>query len=150
MRKLILNHAGVQSRSISTFWYGLPRGARPTAREIAMFSKVFLVGVGCMAASLIAQAAPETHMPGMPSVDLSNLTATGLLGFYAIYVTTRVLPILQQNFRDDLAKLTQSHRDDLAKAWDKIDLLSTKVIETNTKLADSLSEVIGVLKDARK
>ncbi|HEY2828338.1 MAG TPA: hypothetical protein VGJ04_12125, partial [Pirellulales bacterium] len=60
----------------------------------------------CAAAAIVALAAEP------PFAQLSNLTATAILGWYAWHTATKAIPQLVENFRRELAtERTQHHTD---------------------------------------
>jgi hypothetical protein len=66
----------------------------------------FLPGPLCAVAVLMALAADP------PFAQLSNLTATAILGWYAWHTATRTIPQLVENFRHELATERSQHRTD--------------------------------------
>jgi hypothetical protein len=75
---------------------------------------------GAALAQVIAEAAP----PAFPQIDLGNLTATGILGWYAWHTASRTIPGLVKDFREEAREQReafmeemrierQSHRDEV-------------------------------------
>ena len=51
-------------------------------------------------------------MTDIPLPDLGNLTATGVLGWYAWYTASRTIPALVQAFREEMQALRNERRDE--------------------------------------
>ena len=65
-----------------------------------------LPGPLCAVAAVMALATDP------PFAQLSNLTATAILGWYAWHTATRTIPQLVENFRRELATERSQHRTD--------------------------------------
>jgi hypothetical protein len=63
-------------------------------------------------APLFAVAALLAVAADPPFAQLSNLTATAILGWYAWYTATKAVPQLVDNFRHELATERSQHRTD--------------------------------------
>ena len=61
---------------------------------------------------LFAVAAVVAVTADPPFAQLSNLTATAILGWYAWHTATRAIPQLMENFRHELATERSQHRTD--------------------------------------
>jgi hypothetical protein len=66
----------------------------------------FLPGPLCVFAVVLAVAADP------PFAQVSNLTATAILGWYAWFTATRTIPQLVKSFRQELATERSQHRTD--------------------------------------
>jgi hypothetical protein len=73
---------------------------------VGHFSMKVLPGPLCAVAVVLALATDP------PFAQLSNLTATAILGWYAWYTATRTIPQLVENFRHELATERNQHRTD--------------------------------------
>ncbi len=80
--------------------------------------------VGVVVANLLAQVAPHAGgaIDAIPAVNFNSLTATGILAWYAWYVTTRSQPKLLQDLQASLERMqqvqvaeTNAHREERAK-----------------------------------
>lgn len=61
---------------------------------------------------LFAVAAVLALAGDSPVAEVSNLTATAVLGWYAWHTATKTIPQLVNDFRDELATERTVHRDD--------------------------------------
>lgn len=69
-----------------------------------------LVAWGVLAAA--AGAWSLANLGPAPLPELSNMTATAILGWYAWHTASRTIPDLIENFRDELAAERQQRRQD--------------------------------------
>ena len=65
-----------------------------------------------LAGPLFAVAAVAAVATEPPFAQLSNLTATAILGWYAWHTATKAIPQLVENFRRELATERSQHRTD--------------------------------------
>ena len=74
-----------------------------------MIDKGLLTGVAVAGISkLVAQVG---HADGLPAIDtLSNLTATGALIFLVLWMTTKTIPAIVKDFREE-TRLLREERD---------------------------------------
>jgi hypothetical protein len=74
---------------------------------------LFVGTVGSAAlAEVLAQAAPPAT-GGMPNVDLGNLTATGILGWYAWHTASRTIPGLVKDFREEARDQREAFKEEM-------------------------------------
>lgn len=75
---------------------------------------VLFVGTvgGAAIAQLIAQATPDPA-GGLPQIDLGNLTATGILGWYAWHTASRTIPGLVKDFRDEAREQRETFKEQM-------------------------------------
>lgn len=67
----------------------------------------------CACGALLAQLLADAELPKLPSLDFGNLTATAILGWYAWHTTTRTIPQLVADFRQELHELRETFRQEL-------------------------------------
>jgi Spy/CpxP family protein refolding chaperone len=72
----------------------------------------------CGGTALVAQLAAEAASPNLPAVDFGNLTSTAILGWYAWHTTTRAIPQLVADFRQELQEHREAFRRELAAERD--------------------------------
>lgn len=92
---------------------------------MSLDNAILTVGsVGVVVANVLAQVAPTVvpGVEGLPPVNFNSLTATGILAWYAWYVTTRSQPKLLNDMRASLERMqqvqvaeTSAHREERAK-----------------------------------
>ncbi len=67
---------------------------------------------GAALAEVLAQAAPApTGM--LPTIDLGNLTATGILGWYAWHTAARTIPGLVKDFREEARDQREAFKEEM-------------------------------------
>lgn len=95
-----------------------------------MIDKGTVIGCGVWAASraieflpgILAQVAPSAPAGQIP-IDYSNLTANGALIFLVVWITTRTIPALVKDFREETAALRAENallRADRDKERDRV------------------------------
>lgn len=73
-----------------------------------------LIAVASAVAALVVRLLANAELPNFPSIDFGNLTATAILGWYAWHTTTRTIPQLVADFRQELTALREAFREELA------------------------------------
>lgn len=68
----------------------------------------------CAGSALGVQLLADTDLPVLPNIDVGNLTATAILGWYAWHTTTRTIPQIVADFRHELQELRETLREELA------------------------------------
>lgn len=114
--------------------------------------------------SILAQAIPPiTNAPtGLP-IDLSTMTATGLLGAYALLVTTKTLPgkdaaieakdVMYQKLlaekdllhRQEMAEKDKAHREEMNAAWAAHHAATEKILGYGIQVTQGLDRLTTVL-----
>ena len=92
----------------------------------------FLPAPLCIVAAMLAVAADP------PFAQLSNLTATAILGWYAWFTATRTIPQLVESFRHELATERSQHRTD------RDAFLYEMTQQRNQRHADSTAVILAV------
>lgn len=82
-------------------------------RDFHLVSETLLAAV-CAAGAIVAHLLSSTEAPALPNIDLGNLTATAILGWYAWHTTTRTIPQIVTDFRHELQELRETLREELA------------------------------------
>lgn len=73
-----------------------------------------VISIGAAGGAFIfGQVVDTPAIPGLPKLDLANLTATGILGWYAWHTASRTIPGLVKDFREESAEQRQSFREEL-------------------------------------
>lgn len=67
---------------------------------------------GAALAELLSQAAPGPLSP-IPNIDLGNLTATGILGWYAWHTAARTIPGLVKDFREESREQREAFKEEM-------------------------------------
>lgn len=62
-------------------------------------------------AEFLAQAAPASEP--FPHLDLGNLTATGILGWYAWHTAARTIPGLVKDFREEAREQREAFKEEM-------------------------------------
>ena len=76
-------------------------------------SLLFIASAGGAAlAELLSQAAPAPLSP-FPSIDFGNLTATGILGWYAWHTAARTIPGLVKDFREESREQREAFKEEM-------------------------------------
>ena len=65
------------------------------------------------AAFVFGQVVETPTVPGLPKLDLANLTATGILGWYAWHTASRTIPGMIKDFRDESKDQRESFKEEL-------------------------------------
>lgn len=67
---------------------------------------------GAALAEVLAQAAPGP-VANYPNIDFGNLTATGILGWYAWHTAARTIPGLVKDFREEAREQREAFKDEM-------------------------------------
>ena len=64
-------------------------------------------------AFLFGQVVDTPSIPGLPKLDLANLTATGILGWYAWHTASRAIPQMIRDFREESKEQREAFKEEL-------------------------------------
>lgn len=67
-----------------------------------------LIAASCAATALAAHLLADAELPRLPNFDFGNMTSTAILGWYAWHTTTRTIPQLVADFRQELQDLRET------------------------------------------
>ena len=66
-------------------------------------------------AFLFGQVVETPTLPGLPKLDLANMTATGILGWYAYHTASKVIPNMLKDFREESKEQREAFRAEMAE-----------------------------------
>jgi len=67
---------------------------------------------GAALCELLSQAAPPP-VSAFPNIDFGNLTATGILGWYAWHTAARTIPGLVKDFREEAREQREAFKEEM-------------------------------------
>ena len=73
-----------------------------------------VVSIGAAgSAFIVGQVVDMPHVPGVPKLDIANLTATGILGWYAWHTASRTIPSMIKDFREESKEQRETFKGEL-------------------------------------